>query len=188
MESKPGEENIGNVTSLGNFRKHKEEQQELKCESCNTPLADDEELIFVCTNCNCRTWRLKASGAIECSSCDNEVHPDEKDPADAGWRRIVDSAPKDKDEIAALPDDAGTINKHDYGDVSLARRRVLKIAQEASKDNTLAFLGMYEEDGAGNWWMNLQSAERRDDIVKKIREMADHLEKMVFEEEEEEHD
>lgn len=170
-------EDDNKVTSLGDFRKEKKAGG-IQCEECGTPT---EELIYVCTNCQCRTWYLKANGGISCSSCDNSIHPDEDDMGIEGWRRVIDTAPTDPETIAGLDDDKGTINNHNHGTVSFARRNITRQIVNAEKNDELMFAGAYKKDGYGFWWSGANDAEDRDWVVGKMREMADHMERLTYE-------
>lgn len=173
-------EDDNKVTSLGNHRKQKEEK--LRCEACDIPT---EELIYVCGNCQCRTWRLMANGGIECSTCDTYIHPDEDGPGFEGWRRIADTAPKDPEAIASLDDDKGTINNHSHGSVSIAQQRILKTLGDAAKNDELSFAGGYKTTGEGFWWFGADDVKSRDWIVGQMADMIEHVKKQTYEGEKE---
>lgn len=158
------------VTSLGNFRKQKEEAKAAE---------PQPELIFMCAYCNCSTWRLvKKScghGVIECAACEETiVDRDGEDEAKASWYRIVDSAPDNPEEVAKLKDDDGRVHNVDMGNEHVAIRRTMKKLTALMNENKLAFLGGYGKDGAGHWWVGAHNAEERDWIVKKMEEIIEY--------------
>lgn len=166
-----------NVTSLGNFRKQKEEAKAAE---------PQPELIYLCTECNCSTWRMVkkpcGQGFVECAMCRNTiVHRDEEDLTKAAWHRIMDTAPTDPEEVAKLPEDGGRVNREDMGSEGLAIRRTVKRIQDAAKKNELVFAGGYQEDGAGFWWMGTRTEEQRDWIVGKMEDIIETLKKEKYE-------
>lgn len=168
---------VGNVTSLGNFRKQKEEAKAAE---------PQPELIYLCTHCNCSTWRMVQKscghGIIECSTCaETIVERDETDPTNGAWHRILDDAPTDPKEIANLPDDKNRVNRNDVGDEGLAIRQTIKRIQDAAKAKELVFAGGYDKHGAGFWWTGVHDTVERDWIVGKMKDIIQVLEAENFE-------
>jgi DNA-directed RNA polymerase subunit RPC12/RpoP len=136
----------------------------------------EERLLLVCSNCNCRSWNLMGDGTIECANCSSILSMDRDDPAEMGWRRILENAPTDPESIKSLPDDRGTVNDVQTGDVNLARARTFRKIEEMYKKNEAAMMLAYREDGSSHAWFNVETKEQQEWVVRKLKEYVRHCE------------
>lgn len=162
-------DNHDNVVTFGGNPK----LQQSEGEEGNKPEA--ERMLLVCVRCSCRTWNLMCDGTIECANCDNTVSHDRTDPADLDWRRITQTAPSDPEVIAKLPDDGGTISSVSTGDTNFARTRVFKKTERWFKENKIAMLICYHEDGEGSSWFNSEDEEGVERFVEKLEDLIHNL-------------
>lgn len=136
------------------------------------PPQETGRLIYVCGNCDCRTFNLFADGSITCSHCDRELCPCEGgEGAQENWRRCVPNPPED---TSTLPTDAGTVNVHYMGDASYARSRTLKNINEWG-DKLVMVVG-YHDDGSGRSWFDYETEEQRQWVLRKLAEVVKHVE------------
>lgn len=136
----------------------------------------EEELLFTCGECNCRSWKLLSTGNIECANCGayfnvNDTCEEHTDDGIRGWRKIIATAPEDR---ANLPDEGDTINVRAMPDEDFASRSVFRDMERWFKSKKLVFVGGYHEDGRGRWWLGSHNAEQRDWIVRKIGEIMEN--------------
>jgi hypothetical protein len=142
------------------------EEPEL-CDECGNAL------LFVCSACNCRSWRLMSDGTVECCNCDNVVTIEGPDPGKCGWRKITEYAPTDRESVPEL--EAGNINVRAMGDEDFALRSTIRDVERWQKAGTLMFVGAYKNDGTGCWWIGSRDAETAAWMASKIEDVAKHL-------------
>lgn len=139
---------------------------------------EDERYIFVCGECQCRTFNLFDDGTIMCAYCDTEVRVDPSDPADKLWRRCLPRLPDDRSNIES---EAGTVNVNHLGDTSLARRRVVSMLEKWSNDGELALIAGYNANGASHGWFGIETEEQRAWALEKLGYIIDHITSMSVE-------
>ncbi|MGV2135156.1 hypothetical protein GOZ83_19705 [Agrobacterium vitis] len=122
-----------------------------------------ERLIWLCGECQSSTWFLYDDDVCECANCGNV--------SDASrWVTPIRDAPQAPEET-----DGGTVIRTFVGSPELAKRRVMK--KLADQTGKLAMLISYFEDGSGSHWIAAETVEQRDWTVRKLRELADSIEK-----------
>jgi hypothetical protein len=136
-----------------------------------------EVMLFTCHMCDCRSWKLLSTGAIECANCESyffvsDTCEEHTDDGIRGWRRIIEAAPEDP---STVPDEGDTVNVRAMPDETLASRSVFRDMERWHQNKKLTFVGGYHEDGRGRWWIGAHNSEQRDWIVRKIEEIVENL-------------
>jgi hypothetical protein len=151
------------VTSKGNVAQFKPRPKTPK------PVEPAERLLFVCGECQCRTFNLMSDGSIECSYCDEPLRPGEGE--ESQWRKCMPSHPEDTSKIK---EDTG-FSEHQLPDASMARRRTLKRVTEWEGAGTAAILGGVNKDAEGSWWVDFDTEEQRQWVLRRISEIREFV-------------
>jgi len=133
------------------------------------------EFIYLCGNCDCRTFNLLASGTIICSSCDTPVKTEDRN--DERWRQVIKTMePQNPETITES--DSGTLNVNMYADASLARRGTLKRIAQWEEGKELVMVGAYAVDGAGRHWFDVVTEDQRQWVLARLADLMAHVNSM----------
>lgn len=117
-----------------------------------------ERLIWLCGHCGCSTWYLYSDSLTECAACGNVSDGCE-------WVTPIEDKPKSPEK-----DNGASVNIIGVGSVELAKRRVLKVINDRSGE--LALIAGWTSDGGMKAWSDIETAEQRDWVVRKLHELA----------------
>ena len=134
-----------------------------------------DAIIYVCS-CACQSFRIYATGVIECANC-GEAHTRHADGTPVGeWVKQLPDVPAATDRT-----DAGTISVNAVGSVDFARASVVRKVTEWAKSETLALIIGYHNDGTGSHWTDITTEDQKQWVLRKLRELTAHVEKLKVE-------
>lgn len=123
------------------------------------PFKPADPLIWVC-RCGCQSWRLQSDGQIECCNCLNiscDHHGD--------WiTHLPEPVPTDQTT-------AGTLIVKAMGNAGFARNGVVRTIEQLHKDDKISLLSVYDTDGYGKHWTNIETQEDKDFCLRKLHEL-----------------
>jgi hypothetical protein len=121
-----------------------------------------ERLIWICGHCGCSSFYLYSDQTCECAGCGHV--------SDGGeWVTPIEDKTKSPEK-----DNAGSISVVAIGSVQFAKARALKAIN--SRTNEIALVGAWFEDGSSNSWCGAETKDQQELVVRKLRELADHIE------------
>lgn len=128
------------------------------------------DVIFVCS-CGCQSFRIEASGAIECCHC-GDYPTNYTDNAGRWVRRL----PETKE--AVQESEAETISVTAIGSVEFARASTLRKIERWANDETLTMVTGYRADGTGTHWFNINDSADKERCLKKLALLYGHVKAM----------
>ena len=151
-------------------------------------IAPDEEkecscrMVYVCSNCSCRSYNLFSDGSIACSHCQLFLAPGDVGSEYGGWSKL-DKDPKEQAEFDPPPFD-----RHEFGDPTLARRMVVKRLLGWVDTGELQFITGFHKDGSATSWHNIDKEEDRGWILDRMLEAMDYVEGLLIGDQEDDTD
>ncbi len=136
----------------------------------------EERMVYVCSNCSCRSYNLFADGSIACSYCELILSPGDVGSEYGDWLKCTDGAAvKDKDDFDPKPFD-----QHHFADCSLARRQITKKIMGWADSEQLEFITAFNTDGSATSWHNIETEEQRQWILDRMMEAMDYVEGLII--------
>jgi hypothetical protein len=124
-------------------------------------------LVYVCS-CGCQSFRIYASGMIECANCgeDHQRHADGTPVG--GWVKTLPDTP----DVAAIErDEGGTIVVKATGAADFASASVLQKLTKWTKRGSIAALFGFDNDGSGSHWTDVCTEDQKQWVLRKLREL-----------------
>jgi hypothetical protein len=143
----------------------------------NDNVDEVQELYLVCPACRVMSFNLVASVPpvghavynIHCAGCDNVVA--EGDEAFKWATKVPETPP-----AGTVTDLMGYANTVSTGSAHLALARTLKHVENWKKEDTLCLLAGYNTDDQSAFWMNFETEEQRNWVLRKLAEIRSTVE------------
>lgn len=126
---------------------------------------DLSQLVAICSECQCNTFKCFADGTVKCSYCETPLVPNH--PNEENWERCIPEPPADP----SIVKEAKSTTRSGVPDNTMSRRRTLKIINKW--DGDIELVDGYHKDGTGRWWTNISTEEDREYVLRKVAEVID---------------
>jgi hypothetical protein len=121
-----------------------------------------ERLIWMCGHCGCTSFYLYNDQTSECAGCGFIGEG-------AEWVTPIEDGPKSPEK-----DNGGSVSVVAIGSPQFAKARTMKAIH--SRSDEIALVGAWFEDGSSKSWCGAETEEQKEWTVRKLRELADHIE------------
>jgi uncharacterized Zn finger protein (UPF0148 family) len=128
------------------------------------PLTQPDKLILLCNECKCPTFNLVANGTMECAYCNAVVHPE----TSTKWAERVPAPTQDIGEPEKVSNNV-------MGNATYARKRVMRELNKWADTATMVLVIGYSVDGYGHSWLDIDTEEQREWILKKIDDLKEYV-------------
>jgi|GEM_PF-3834059 len=138
------------------------------------PKKEEDELVLVCGVCECMTFYLHSSGAVQCSNCKNFSSRPSCDGVE--WRKNLPPVPEEED----IKDTQGLVSVHALGSPGVAKDFTIKKIEQWSKNDEVALIAAFSKDGHGQHWAGITNDEQRDWCIRQLNRVIEHISAAKF--------